>query len=507
MSLPQSFKDHYLKLLPKKEAECFFEYCEKPLRKAVRVNLLKYSIDEFKKYAQKNNWEIDAVPWCNTGFFINRTSENRTAIGSTLPHVLGGIYVQEASSMLPVLALFYGHENLDFSHKIIGDLAASPGSKSTQIADIMKGKGILLTNELSSSRLKALYSNLERCGVSQNILTHYDAENLCDCLPNTFDFLLLDAPCTGEGTVRKNFKALDNWSKNDAITMSHLQKKLIRSAFTALKKGGELVYSTCTLGKEENSDVVQYLLDEFPNEAEIVSLQHLFPESAKSATDEGFLQIWPQIYDSEGFFVAKIRKINKSSDNHLSDENKKESTQKSNQNNNKKNNQEKKNFELKNFPFDKATKKQEKERNSYFFKHWGFILSENFQWWKRGKEWWVFPQEIETLVSRIRGNRIGIKMGELHRKGWKTTYEFCSSFGKLCTKNVIEISEDDVVEVYKGNNLNFSNEQKENYKISDGEVLLHYKNFSVAIGKMQKNKWKNQIPRVLLRDLIKSLEK
>ncbi|HID92417.1 TPA: NOL1/NOP2/sun family putative RNA methylase [Candidatus Peregrinibacteria bacterium] len=507
--LPENFKAHYRNLSKTNsddfkniEIEEFFKYCGLPLRKAFRFNQLKYRGNTGKNIfiheTEKQKWEIEPIIWCNNGYFVDRKEEVKTiAIGATVPHVLGGIYLQEASSMLPVTALFHGHENIDFSDLSVGDLAASPGSKSTQIAEKMHGKGILLTNELSSTRLKALYSNLERCGVSNSLLTHYDAENLCNLLPNTFDFLLLDAPCTGEGTVRKNFKALENWSPDDAVTMANLQKKLIIAAFTALKNGGELVYSTCTLGDPENRDVVNYLREKFPNQVEIISLENLFEGAEKAITHEGYLQIWPQIFDSEGFFVAKIRKnLNTKT---IEAQNKIFAE--------KDKHQEEKN--LKKFPFTKVTKKQNVEILEILYSQWNFALPENFELWNRDKEWWAFPKRIEHFVSNIKVDRIGVKIGEMHGKGWKTVYEFCSAFGNICTKNMLEITEEQVKKVYAGNNLDFEN-NSDNTKLifnkkEAKEIMLTYKKFPVAIGKMtiagNNLKWKNQLPRVLLRNL------
>ncbi len=500
--LPENFKTHYRNLSKTNsddfkniEIEEFFRYCGLPLRKAFRYNKLKYLGNNGKNLfineAKKQKWKIEPVKWCNNGYFVDREEDvKKIAIGATVPHVLGGVYLQEASSMMPVTALFYGHKNIDFSKLAVGDLAASPGSKSTQIAETMQGNGILLTNELSSTRLKALYSNLERCGVSNSLLTHYDAENLCNLLPNTFDFLLLDAPCTGEGTVRKNFKALENWSPDDATTMANLQKKLIVSAFTALKNGGELVYSTCTLGDPENKDVVNYLREKFPNQVEIISLENLFEGAEKAITQEGYLQIWPQIFDSEGFFVAKIRKNQNAQ---IEQENLENIAKYQDAKQIEKN--------LIKFPFTKASKKQNKEILEILHSQWNFELPKNFELWNRDKEWWAFPKGIEHFVSNIKVDRIGVRLGEMHKKGWKTVYEFCSAFGNICKKNIIEITEKQVKEIYAGKDIYFENSKK--YKIA--EIILIYKKFPVAIGKMtisgNNYKWKNQLPRVLLRNL------
>lgn len=475
----QAFKDNYTQLLGKQKADVFFEYCKKPLRKSLRINTLKYTFDDAKKLLSDRVEIIKKVDWCTHGFFID-TSTLEKPLGTTLLHSSGGIYIQEASSMIPVEALFYGVDDLDFDGITVGDIAASPGSKTTQIAERMNGKGILLANELSSTRIKALYSNLERCGVSNSILTHYEGENLCALLPSTFDFLLLDAPCTGEGTVRKNFKALDNWSENDAIAMGQIQKKLIRSAFLALKKGGEMVYSTCTLGAEENSNVVEYLRSEFPEEVEIINLENLFPGAKKAVTPEGYLQLWPELFNTEGFFVAKIRRKNEGK----------------NMQNDKKIKPEKVKIPKK-LPFQLATKNEAMRVVEYFLEHWEFSLPSSFRIWKRENEYWAFPKGSEKFLSTIKCDRVGVRLGEEFLKKekfqWKTDYQVCAVWGNKIQKNVYNASKQEARQVLKGENIDM-----QNTSLFTGEVLVKYENVSLSFGKIMKNKWKNQLPRVLL---------
>lgn len=480
--LPENFKEHYIQRLGKSRAEQFFRSCSTPLRKSFRINTLKYPIQMVQQYAQMHKWALSAVDWCPTGFFLEREeSEYHKSLGNSIPHALGGIYVQEASSMIPVEALFYGHENISFSGKKVGDLTASPGSKTTQIAEKMNGQGILLANELSSSRLKALYSNIERCGVINTLLTHYEAGNLCSLLPETFDFLLLDAPCTGEGTVRKDSNALKNWTPEDALRIAHIQKKLITEAFQSLKPGGEMVYSTCTLADEENKDIVNFLRDTFPESVEVISLEHLFPGAEKALTPEGYLHVWPEIFDTEGFFVAKIKKIKSVNTSSCSFRKGKISS----------------------FPFEKALPKESKERSKYFVEQWGCVLPANMEWWKRGREWWLFPQGVEDIVRCIKADRIGVKMGELHHKGWKTDHQCVACFGKDFVKNVHLASLQQVQEIFQGKNLVFSEPKESSVSAKySREKVIQYNGVAVSIGKQnQKGEWKNSLPRSLMREV------
>jgi len=358
-------------------------------------------------------------------------------------------------------------------------VASAPGSKTTQLAAEMQGQGILVSNELSTSRLKALYSNIERCGVENVLLTNYDGENLCNLLPETFDFLLLDAPCTGEGTIRKNSDALENWTELDAPRMGNLQKKLIRAAFSSLKEGGEMVYSTCTLARAENEEVVEFLQEEFPHQVEILSLKDLFIGAEKATTPEGFLCIWPEIFDSEGFFVAKIRKKQKN---------------KSSQKRNERSGILAQN--IKNFPFEKVSQSETNQVNKFFKEQWGCdinnhkIFSDKILW-KRDNTIWAFPKNSEEIFSRVKCDRIGIPLVDTHKKGWRTRYEACSALGKNFTTNIYEISGESFQKIYAGEDLKID--------LTNGECLCVYKKFPVAIGKITKGKWKNALPRVLIR--------
>ncbi|GAL21235.1 ribosomal RNA small subunit methyltransferase F [Vibrio maritimus] len=221
----------------------FVEACRKPLRKSIRVNTLKTTVDAFKINAQNKGWILNPIPWCQEGFWIE-ADESEVPLGNTAEHMAGLFYIQEASSMLPPSALYAGE---DSDYEAVLDMAAAPGSKTTQLAALMENSGVLVANEFAASRVKVLHANIERCGVRNAALSNYDARVFGGWLPEQFDAILLDAPCSGEGTVRKDPDAMKNWSLNSTAEIAATQKDLIESAFHALKVGGNLVYSTCAL--------------------------------------------------------------------------------------------------------------------------------------------------------------------------------------------------------------------------------------------------------------------
>ncbi len=303
--IPDAFLEKIQTILPAHlNMEDFVSSCQKPLRKSIRVNTLKISVADFTQRANEKGWKLSPVPWCDTGFWID-ADESVVPLGNTAEHMSGLFYIQEASSMMPVSALFMNDE----SYHAVLDTAAAPGSKTTQIAALMNNQGVLVANEYAASRVKVLHANIERCGVRNAALSNFDGRVFGGWLPEQFDAVLLDAPCSGEGTVRKDEDAMKNWTQASVIEIAETQKDLIESAFHALKPGGVLVYSTCTLSTEENQQVCHHLKETFGGAVEFESLENLFENATAALTEEGFLHIFPQVYDCEGFFVARLRKI------------------------------------------------------------------------------------------------------------------------------------------------------------------------------------------------------
>jgi NOL1/NOP2/sun family putative RNA methylase len=213
--------------------------------------------------------------------------------------------VQEAASMIPPIVLD------PQPGEVVLDLCAAPGSKTTQIAQYMENTGVLVANDITTDRIAALGINLQRCGVSNVVVTQMNAMR-----NQQFDKILLDAPCSGTGTIRKSLKTLMTWSLSATKKVCTTQHILLDNAWPMLKKGGTLVYSTCSLEPEEDEAMVSHFLGKHPDaDIEEITLpinhkpgvtvwegDNLDPRVAKT------LRIWPQENDTEGFFVAKIVK-------------------------------------------------------------------------------------------------------------------------------------------------------------------------------------------------------
>ena len=224
------FIERYSKLT---DWETFKEISLTFLRRSVRVNTLKTSIEECKKRLEKQNWNLEPVPWCKEGFWVEH-KEGRRDIGNTKEHSLGYFYVQEAASMIPPLVLE------PKPNEIILDMCAAPGSKASQIAQYMENKGILIANDYQYIRLQPLGINLQRMGIRNSIITLMEGRFFKNSNIE-FDRILVDAPCSGTGTIRKSLKTIGIWNPNVVKRLAGQQRQLLDTAFSILKEKGTLV--------------------------------------------------------------------------------------------------------------------------------------------------------------------------------------------------------------------------------------------------------------------------
>lgn len=441
----------------------FIAACQRPLRRSIRVNTLKISVEDFLALVSPYRWQLTPVPWCAEGFWIERDDEDAVPLGSTAEHLSGLFYIQEASSMLPVAALFADGN----SPERVMDVAAAPGSKTTQIAARMGNRGAILANEFSASRVKVLHANISRCGIHNVALTHFDGRVFGAALPEAFDAILLDAPCSGEGVVRKDPDALKNWSVESNLEIAATQRELIESAFHALRPGGTLVYSTCTLNRDENEDVCLWLKAQYPDAVEFLPLDDLFASAQEAATPEGFLHVFPQIYDCEGFFVARLRKTQAVAPLPAPK------------------------FKVGNFPF-APLKGRDAAQLVAAAEKIGLVWDESLRLWTRDKEVWLFPAEIEPLIGKVRFSRIGIRLAEVHNKGYRWQHEAVIALAGH--ENAFALTHQEAEEWYRGRDVYPDSTP------SGDEVIVTYQGYPLGLAKKVGSRLKNSYPRELVRD-------
>lgn len=297
----------YLDLIPDLDLELLLEAYERPLPEAFRTNTLKLPEEEILQRLRDKGIEFRPIPWARYGY----QAEGGVELGTTLEHMAGLIYLQGPVSMAPVEALD------PKPGETVLDMCAAPGSKTTQIAQLMKGEGVLVANDISYERVKALSSNIQKIGVLNVVVTVMDGRRLPRYVKETFDKVLIDAPCSSLGIISKDWGVAKSWSYRVVERLSRLQAQLLRAGFETLKPGGTLIYSTCTLTVEENEMVVDKLLRE-RSDAVIKPINLPGLKHRHGVTEWNNLRFDPSLehtlrimpYDNwaEGFYIARIVK-------------------------------------------------------------------------------------------------------------------------------------------------------------------------------------------------------
>jgi len=298
--------ERYLDFLGKEETIKLLEANQKPLIPTIRTNTLKISPEELKKRLEKKGYNLIPINEIPYGFkVINNDSYN---LGSLHEYLQGYFYLQNKASMLPALIL---NPTLN---DIVIDMCAAPGSKSTQLAQIMKNKGILILIEKSLKRISALKINIRKMGLLNSVLINTDAINSPN-LGIKANKILLDAPCTGEGLIRQDPHRKKSKKLKDLKLLATIQKKLLEAGLKSLKTGGKLLYSTCSIAPEENEEVIDEILKKMPdvsivkisNQYGVEGLIH-FKENQFNESLKYSQRIYPHIHDTIGFFLCLLEK-------------------------------------------------------------------------------------------------------------------------------------------------------------------------------------------------------
>lgn len=301
ISLPDEFMNR-MKLLLGDEFEAFTACYENPRLRGLRVNTMKISPEEFEKKAP---FYVKRIPWVTNGFFYGEDAEP-----ARHPYYAAGVYyLQEPSAMTPAsrLPVREGDRVLD--------LCAAPGGKSTELAAKLDGSGLLVSNDISVSRARALLRNLELFGAENIFVTAEKPENLAQVFTGYFDAILVDAPCSGEGMFRKSEEVRTDWSKEKVAKCAAIQREILENAYAMLRNGGYLMYSTCTFAPDEDEQTIAWFVQHFPD----MKLQSVVPyyEGFRPGHPEWAdgnpdlvkcVRIWPYVMEGEGHFMALLKK-------------------------------------------------------------------------------------------------------------------------------------------------------------------------------------------------------
>jgi len=299
----------YLKSLLGKELDAFLAASAEPT--SIRANTLKTSSRHIRQLLKKFKYDFEEISFSPNGFILKSDS---LPLSHSLAFFEGLFQYQGISSQLPALIL-----DVQPGERVL-DMTAAPGSKSSQLAAMLKQQGELVVNDSSYRRLQALHANVQRSGAINHYVLKQRGENLSRLFPEYFDKILLDAPCTALGTYFSKSEKYSWWSEKKMEKLSKLQYQLMVSAIKSLKIGGEIVYSTCSVAPEENELLIERIIKKYPLSIQTISkdFKSKFEDGWTSYNDsrisdemKGSLRVWPHIHSIEGFFVVKLKKTAK----------------------------------------------------------------------------------------------------------------------------------------------------------------------------------------------------
>ena len=358
------------------------------------------------------------------------------------------------------------------------DMAAAPGSKSTQIGALMKGEGVLVANDMQDMRIRTLITALNRLGVTNVRVTKKVGQWFAKNMTARFNRVLIDAPCTGQGTSRKDPNALTYCSEHSIGKNAKLQRELLESAVHATRIGGRIVYSTCTLTPEENEDVILSILNKMPGQIKVVDPRDIVDWDCSQAIEDSFvvqksidanakepmLRIWPQTYDSEGFFCAVLEKTAPTKDIEK--------------------------IEAVRSAEEWMPKARKADMQDFLFERFGVQLIEDDEVLLQKKERvWVTNEKTMKFPIPAPHVAIGLPFGKLLSKSpVKLDHDFVSLRGAQAKTNVIDLTDEQWGELIKGQDCDLTTDIQ-------GHILLRYKGMCVGRGRATEGRIKNHLPR------------
>ena len=297
--LPEDFLLKMQKLLGEEYGQYLKSFKEE-WKPGLRVNTWKIDPRDLAKLVP---WDLEPVPWTDNGFYYDGSLEGEALRPSKHPAYYAGLYyLQEPSAMTPaaMLPVVPGDRVLD--------LCAAPGGKSTELASKLKGRGMLVSNDISYSRARALLKNLELAGAANICVTSEVPEKLAGVWPEFFDKILVDAPCSGEGMFRRDEDMVKDWNEKGPEYYVPIQRQILSQAAAMLRPGGYMLYSTCTFSVEEDEENVAYVLEEFPQMQLCCLDLDKVPGACGGFGLSGCMRLFPHRLKGEGHFLALMRK-------------------------------------------------------------------------------------------------------------------------------------------------------------------------------------------------------
>jgi NOL1/NOP2/sun family putative RNA methylase len=464
MNLPKLFEDRMRKLLGE-EYEEYLQCLSLPHFGGLRVNTLKITPEEFEQICP---FPIKRIPWVKNGYYYDTDQQP-----SKHPYYYAGLYyIQEPSAMTPASLL-----PIDKGDKVL-DICAAPGGKSTELGAKLGGEGILITNDISNSRAKALLKNVELFGIRNSLVLSEAPNKLLEYFPEYFDKILIDAPCSGEGMFRKSPAIMKNWEQYGVEYYNKLQKEIILFAAKMLKPGGYMLYSTCTFSPEENEGTISYLMEQCPEFHVVNAIPDSKIQKEFGLSYEGFdfgkpqwvdgkeelkqcIRLWPHKIDGEGHFITLLHKEASAED-------------------------------YKNIGPQTSSNPMGKSKNILSEEALDFIKTLKFpvkleQLVVHDERVYLLPEELPNLKG-LRILRQGLLLGEMKKQRFEPSQALASALSVTDYDKIIRFSIDDpmVIRYLKCESI----EPEGDYE--DGWYLICVEDFPLGWIKIAKNNYKNK---------------
>lgn len=420
------FKEHLLNSLPSEEVRLLLNSFSQKDEHAVLLNLYKISDEEFVK-------EFPLVKPHKIVPHAYIYDKEVYPLGKHLYHELGYYYLQDPSAMVSSSLIDFKENDL------VLDLCAAPGGKSVQASLKMNGKGLIVSNDISTSRANLISNNAERLGLRNLLIVNNDFSKVSHQYQNTFDKIILDAPCSGSGMFRKNELMESDWSINKVEKFAQIQKELILMSYDMLKEGGLLSYSTCSYSMEEDEEVIEYLLNNRDAKIEQISIEGGYINPKKPLG----IRLHPSHFEGEGQYICHIRKP--------------------------------------------GTLKETIFKNKNSFKEYLVSSFDNSDVQKYGDYLFALSNSFNTKNLHV--IRYGVKVGELNKNYFKFDLHYARSLNKSDKFPRVELTLEEVKQYLQGNVI-----RKDAQK---GYVAITYKDNVIDITKNDGMTIKNNYPKGL----------
>lgn len=442
MNLPEQYIENMKKLLGEKEFQQYLNCFEQKKYAGIRINTLKWNKEQF---LNKRLFDTEKVAWCDEGYYCSE--EMRPA---KHPYYAAGLYyIQEPSAMSAAAVL-----PVNKGERIL-DICAAPGGKSTQLGAKLKQTGILVCNDISAGRTKALLKNIECFGIKNSIVMSETPQRLSKRFEQYFDKILIDAPCSGEGMFRKDSDMIKKWNSDLITRCIEQQKQILQYCAIMLKAGGMILYSTCTFSPEENEYIIKEFLQHH-KEFTIVPIETKY--GFEKSMLEGCVKLFPHKIKGEGHFLALLQKQGKYTNTIFETE-----------------------------------KEQIDKRMALFWEFEKQVLKPNWQKTKGiykiyGDDLCYLPENVPVLKG-LRVLRSGLQLGTFKKDRFEPSHAFALALKKEDVNDYVDFrsQHDDVIRYLKGETITAP-------ETRNGWCIVCVDGYTLGWAKIQKGRLKNKYP-------------